>query len=479
VGLGLGNTQKWNKSSLSVNAAYVNLAPYQVAVPQAVDWNKAYESVAGEAVYRYKFSNGTLKTYAAFDASNFSLNQEDINLPEKVRVDLKNNNLYLNSSYKGFFGSNYQIATGASYGYSDNNIGLGTDAVKNAEHAAHLKLKITKKFSDRASLSLGSDYFITKFDEDFTGDSDAAFSSGYSSAIAAAYSEADIFFSKNFALKAGIRGSYNDLLNEAAVSPRASLAYKISDRSQFSFAYGNFIQSPRRDYLKYSDKFESEKTAHYILNYQYSKTGKTFRAEAYYKDYSDLVKYNTETFQFDSQSDNSGSGFAKGLDLFWRDNTSIKNLEYWISYSYIDTERNYRNFPMKVTPSFAASHSLSIVTKYWVNEWRSQIGLTHSFNSGRPYNDLNQPQFMNGRTKPYNSLGFSWAYLVSQQKILYFSASNLLGTDNIFGYRYAANPDADGQYQRQAIRQQADRFFFVGFFWTISDNKKDNQLNNL
>jgi len=479
VGLGLSNTQKWDKSSLSVNASYVNLAPYQVAVPQAVDWNKPYESLSGETVYRYKFNNGTLKTYLAFDAANFDLNQQNVNETEKARVDMKNNNFYLNSSYKGYFGSNYQLTTGLSYGYSQNKISLNNDHVKNAENALHLKLKVSRKLSDRVQLSAGSDYFITKFDEDFTEYLSSTFASGYENNIASAYIETDIFFSKNLALKAGIRSSYSDFLDEFHVSPRISLAYKISKSSQFSFAYGDFIQSPRQEYLKYSSQFESEKTSHYILNYQYNKTGKTFRAEAYFKDYRDLVKYDTQVSQFDSQFNNDGSGYAKGLDFFWRDNTSFKNLEYWISYSYIDTERNYKNYPKQVTPSFVADHSLSIVTKYWINDWRSQIGFTHSFNSGRPYNDPNEISFMNGKTKSYNNLSFNWAYLISQQKILYFSVSNILGTDNVFGYDYANNPDSSGQFQRQAVRQPADRFFFIGFFWTISDNKKENQLKNL
>ncbi|WP_447637709.1 TonB-dependent receptor [Flavobacterium microcysteis] len=479
VGLGIGNTQKWEKSSLSVNASYVNLAPYQVAVPQAVDWNRAYQSISGEMVYRYHFNNGTLKTYMAFDAADFDLNQEDINQPEKIRVDVRNNNFYLNSSYKGYFGSNYQLTTGVSYGYSQNKIGIALDDVKNAEHATHMKIKVGKNITERIRLTAGADYFTTKFDEDFSENAGSTFSSGYNNNIAAAYAETNIFFSKRFAAKAGFRFSYTDLLQESNLSPRFSLGYKISDNGQLSFAYGDFIQSPRQEYLKYSDHFESEKTAHYILNYEYNKSGRIFRAEAYFKQYRDLVKYDTETVQFDSQFNNNGKGFAKGIDLYWRDNTTFKNLEYWFSYSYINTERDFKNYPKEVTPSFVADHSLSLVTKYWVNSLRSQIGLTYSFNSGRPYNDPNKTEFMSEKTKTYNNLSFSWAYLVSQQKILYFSVSNVMGTDNVFGYQYANNPDTGGQFQRRAIGQPADRFFFIGFFWTISDNKKDNQLKNL
>ena len=481
VGLGLGNTQKWNKSSLSVNASYINLAPYQAAIPQNVDWNSPFQSLSGETVYRYNFNNGILKLYAAFDSSKLDINQENINAPDKIRVNLSNDNFYLNTSYKGGFGTNWQISTGMSYGYSKNKIGLDLDQVYNDENAAHLKLKLKKNFSNYFKLSFGGDYFITKFNESFTENLGTTNTNGYNSNIAAVFTEADVLFSKKFAAKMGLRASHNDLLDETTISPRVSLAYKVAKNSQFSLAYGDFTQSPSVDYIKYSQyhQFESEKASHYILNFQYAKDSKTFRAEAYYKDYSNLVKYDTQDIRYNSNFNNEGSAYAKGLDLFWRDGKTIKNLEYWISYSYIDTKRDYKNFPVAATPSFVADHSLSIVTKYFITDWRSQIGFTNSFSSGRPYNNPNETQFMNGKTKSYNSLSFNWAYLISAQKILYFSVSNILGTQNVFGYDYAKDPDAAGYYNRKTITPTADRFFFAGFFWTISKDKKDNQLKNL
>jgi hypothetical protein len=255
----------------------------------------------------------------------------------------------------------------------------------------------------------------------------------------------------------------------------------MAKNSQFSFAYGDFTQTPNADYVKYSryHQFESEKASHYILNYQYNKNGKTFRAETYFKDYRNLVKFDTETALFNSNYSNNGSGYAKGLDLFWRDGKTIKSLEYWISYSYIDTERDYRNFPAQVTPNFVADHTLSIVTKYWISDLKSQVGFTHSFSTGRPYHNPNETQFMNGKTKAFNNLSFNWAYLLSPQKILYFSVSNVLAIQNVFGYEYANKPNDVGLFNRKEIIPTADRFFFIGFFWTISNDKKDNQLLNL
>lgn len=479
LGLGLSNTQKWEKSSLTLNTAYVDLAPYQAAVPQAVDWNRPYQSLSGEAVYRYQFENGLLKVYGAFDASRFDLNQDNLNTDQKDRIDLNNNNFYLNTSYKGILANNWDLIAGLSYGFGQNKIGLNLDYLENVEHASHMKLKLSNRISKKIKLSFGADYFMTKFDEDYNQNLGNTFSSGYDANIVAVYGEMDVFFSKKLAAKVGFRVSNNDLLQEFNLSPRASVAYKTGKFSQVSFAYGDFVQAPRADYLKYNHQLETENTAHYILNYEYNRQGKTFRTEAYYKKYNNLVKFDTETAQFNSVYDNSGSGYAKGLDVFWRDNKSFKNLQYWLSYSFIDSQRDYRNFSQEVTPSFVAKHTASLVTKYWINGLRSQVGLTHSFTSGRPYNNPNETIFMNGKTKAYNNLSLSWAYLMSPQKILYLSVSNVLGTQNIFGYEYANSPDANGVYKSKPIVPTADRFIFVGFFWTISKDKKTNQLDNL
>jgi len=479
LGLGLGNTQKWKKSSLSFNLSYINLAPYQEVIKQNVDWIKPYQSMSGETVFRRHFENGLFKFYAAFDYATFVLNQKDINAPEPIHVETNNNNFYLNASYKGTFGEGWSLQTGMSFGYSQNKIGLELDDVRNRENASHLKMKLTKKFSSRVHLTFGGDYFITDFDETYSEYNIGDYQSGFRNTIGAIFAETDIFFSKKLAAKLGVRGMNSDLIDKSTLEPRISLAYKTSKNGQVSLAYGDFHQNPKQDYLKYHSDFEYEKTSHYIFNYLYSNDKRTLRAELFYKDYSDLVKYNSEMAVFNSVFNNNGYGFAKGLDVFWRDSKSVKNLDYWVSYSYIDSKRDYKNYETAVTPNFVANHTLSVVGKYWIEDWKSQVSVTNSFATGRPYNNPNETAFMNGKTKEYNNLSLSWAYLLSPQKILYFSVSNVLGRDNVFGYQYANSPDLSGQFQRQAITQPADRFFFIGFFWTISKDKTKNQLENL
>ena len=95
------------------------------------------------------------------------------------------------------------------------------------------------------------------------------------------------------------------------------MAYKSSENGQFSLAYGDFYQSTNSDILKFAEGLKPQQTKHYIINYQLNKEGQIFRAEAFYKDYKNLVKYDTEFTAFDSNYNNSGKGFAKGIDQVW------------------------------------------------------------------------------------------------------------------------------------------------------------------
>ena len=474
VGLGVGNTQKWNKNSFSINANYINLQPYQSLMPDNINWIKPYESIGGESVFRHSFERGILKIYASFAAATFDLEQEDINFPNKLRNINTNTNFYINSSYKGRFANNWKVFAGLSYGYFNNEGSYDVTAYEASENAIHSKLTITKPISDAVKTSFGADYFYTQFNENVFN-----FNNQYNTTIFAAFSETDILFSNNLVAKLGLRFSKNYLLNESSISPRLALAYKVAKNKQFSMAYGNFDQAPKSDYLKYDTNLQSEKAQHYILNYEFNKDRQIFKAEIYYKNYDNLVKYDTNSPVYASNYNNSGSGFAKGLELFWRDSKNIKNFEYWISYSFIDTKREYQNFSKAVTPNFVADHTLSLVSKYWIQKWRSQIGTTYTFSSGRPYNDPNLTDFMSEKTKAYNNFSANWAYLISPQKILFFSVTNVFGFDNVYGYNYANTPNAAGIYKSQAIVPTADRFFFVGFFLTISKDKKINQLENL
>ena len=116
VGLSVGNTQKWDKNSFSLNTSYINLSPYLEAFPDRNKWNKPYQSLNGEMVFRHEFKDQSLlKLYGAYSYTDFDVIQDDINYTDGLRFGLKNRNLYFNSSYKNRFGNNWKIETGLSF----------------------------------------------------------------------------------------------------------------------------------------------------------------------------------------------------------------------------------------------------------------------------------------------------------------------------------------------------------------------------
>ncbi len=478
VGGALGHTKKWSKSSLSLNTSYTNLAPYIAILPDRNNWKKPFETASGEAVFRQKIGEGLLKIYGAFDTSDFELTQEDINNPDGTRFKLNNQNFYTNASFSEMLNQGWSIFAGGSYTYGKTKVGIYEADIKDVENSAHLKLKLGKRFSKQFKLNFGAEQFITDFNENYK-EADFSARLNFNNNITAVFTEADIIFSRKLALKMGARGEYNQQSKEFTASPRASFAYKTSKNAQVSLAYGDFYQQPESEFLKFDNALTSQHTQHYIFNYQYAANNRIFRAEVYRKTYSNLVTYNDSIPDMNSSFLSNGHGYAQGLDLFWRDNKSIKNTDYWISYSYLDTERKYRDYPIEATPSFANKHNLSVVGKYWIEDLRSQVGFSYQFASGRPYTDYNSPGFLQNKTKSYNSVSLNWAYLISSQKILYASVNNVFAFKNVNGYQYANVPDSNGNFARRELQPAADQFFFVGFFWTISADKQDNQLKNL
>jgi len=479
VGASLGNTQIWNKNSLSINASYLNLGPYNELFQNRNKWIKPFESLSGETVYRHTFKNGLLKVYTAFDASRFEVIEEDVNFDEGIQYALDNENLYVNTSYKGALNAHWSISTGMSYTYAQSKIHVQSSNIKDIENSIHGKLKFKRFYSNRFQVSFGGEYFITQFDEGYSDETTPNINYGFTKKIGSVYSEIDLFFSKDLALKAGLRGEYSHLEQKYSLSPRASLAYKVSKFGQVSLAYGDFKQAASNQYLKFDEDIGSAQTQHYILNYQFNKNGRILRTELYAKNYDNLVKYNSDLPMSSSEYSSEGFGYANGLDVFWRDNTTFKNTDYWVSYSYLDSRRDFKNYKTEAQPNFVNTHNFSVVVKHWIEDWKSQVGLSYTYASGRTYTDPNKLGFLDQKTSAYGSLSLNWAYLISQQKILYFSVNNVLGRQNVNGYQYSNTANNEGIFESRALLPAADSFFFVGFFWTISEKGTDNQLDTL
>jgi hypothetical protein len=305
--------------------------------------------------------------------------------------------------------------------------------------------------------------------------------------MAAVFAESDIYITNSLAAKLGLRTEHSDLLDKWNFAPRASLAYQIGKYSSAGFAYGIFYQNPETKYLPSSSLLNFSKAAHYILQYQKQTGLQTLRMELFYKKYNDLYKTGYSAYGQEVAANNNGTGYAKGFELFWRDKKTIKNVDYWISYSYLDTKRDFLNFPSLIQPSFAAKHTAAFVFKKFIMPWKTQFNLSYNFATGRPYyriaydNSQNKNVFTDmGTTINYNSCSFSVNYLptIGRKDTKNFAVW-VLGVNNVFGQKqiYTYNYSNDGS-RKEAVTPPSKRFVFIGCFLSFGTDRTQDAINN-
>lgn len=479
VGLGIGHTTKKEKSSISISASYIDLSPYYWIANSRLNWNTPFRGFGAEMVHRVELGKGLLKNYFAADGGIISLNRTDLDTREEQRIDIDNRNVYGNSTYSSILDKKTSVKAGLSWGINNDETKVDSFQLVNKLRGAHVKAAFKSVFSDFFIMNYGADYM---YQEDILTrklvDAEEGFSIPVSRGISSVFLSADYFVNKNLAFKLGLRSEYSTLIDKIEFDPRITLAYKVGKGSQISAAVGNYRQEIESNFISLASNLMNESSTHYLLNYNLKNDKQIIRLEAYYKDYRNLLTYDEENNMF-SNVENVGSGRAYGFDVFWRRDNLIKNFNFWVSYSFLSNNRLYNNFPVKAAPSFSTNHNLSVVGKLWISKMNSQLSFTYQLASGRPYDDPRTTSFMTERSDMFNNFSLSWAYLITQQKILFVSLSNAPGFKNNYGYRYANSPDVSGQYNSELIRPSEDRFVFVGFFITMSKDKTKNQLDSL
>lgn len=464
VGAGLSHTERRERYSVSVSGSYSNLSPYFALVPQRIQWHSAPRSGGGELIYRQKAGvDGMFKIYTSVNRSGMDMEYPDPFDPQDTRpLRLQAGNAYTNVSYRGILHGSWALFAGGAYTWNRDRIASRISDDK-TQQSGQARCTLARPLGDHLKFKVGAEYLQGQYTEDYQPDDSTTFHTRRTERYSAGFAETDWYLSKKIVARTGIRAEYSALLHRANAAPRLSAAYVLGPDEQIAFAAGRFYQTPEYDLLRANTDLQFEQATHYMLNYQRIRGGFTFRIEGYYKTYRHLTKSEGPG----RPANSTGNGYARGVDVFFRDKKTIRNGDYWVSYSWLDTRRDYRDFPAQAVPDFAAAHNLSVVYKHWFPRINTAFGATYAFQSPRPYQDPNLPGFNQGRTPAYHDLSVSASYLFNLRghfTILYVSATNLPGFRQTFGYQFGPEPGADGSYPSRAIVPPAKRFLFAGLF---------------
>ncbi|GHB84035.1 TonB-dependent receptor [Persicitalea jodogahamensis] len=458
------------KQSLSVVGYYGNLRPLFALVKQNVEWTREPEFTGSSLTYRLKTSKtGLLKTYGMYSDSRLGMvTQAPLDNETRTGIRLHNRNAFATSTFTDSWAEGkWQLNSGFSYSHNSDETTFDGSNFGGSDERIQGRAVLTRLLSKNNTFLFGTEIHRINLTTAYNNQRYALHDN-----YAAAFAEAEIYVTRKLAGRVGLRTEYSSAINRSNLAPRLSFAYKTGEYSQVSLAAGQFYQNPDYRYLYINSGLNFERADHLILNYQRIKNKRTFRIEGFYKNYAQLVReftgqpFDANPYRFPwGQTNNGGNGYAQGFDVFWRDQKLIKNFDYWITYSYVDTERLFQQFEQSATPTFVSNHNASLITKKWFEKITTSANFTYSYTSGRPYynpNRIGEPNdgFLTDRTPPVHNLSFSASKIMMIKNnftVLYLTVDNILNTRNVFTYRYT--PDGKTRY---AVGPQSYRSFFVG-----------------
>ena len=451
----MGSTIKcWKNASLSLSGDYVTSGLSNTINKQQVDWIKSPFGVDGTVMYRLKTGKtGLYKFFGAFNNSSSGLNYPNTQTGINHDILANSGNVFLNNTWSSMIGEKWMMKSGVVLNYDRQKFDIDQDQMVTTKRMTQCKLDFHHFLNDQTELKLGGDWVNYAYEQNIRMGGN--YSLPFTNNELSGFGEIEYKLTKKLATRFGARLENSTLLKETTLVPRFSGAYKTGNHSQVSLACGQFYQNPEDDYLKFAPRLNPEKASHAVMTWQYLTEQKTFRVEAYRKKYYNLVKYTKPLTTNPLDYSNTGNGHAEGIDFFWRDKETFKLTDYWISYSWINARRNYRDFPKAAIPTYLSEHNLSLVYKRFFEPLRTFASVTYSFASSRPYHDPNLSGFMNAKTTAYNDISLSLTYLMQifgKQSVLHLMVNNLAGFDTVYGYNFSNTPDAAGHYESTPIK---------------------------
>lgn len=482
--------------SFGASAGYSNLKLMQEVFNFNTNFHEPPSGFNGDANFRIKTkSGGFLKYYGMFSTDVMGVKMPSLEPDyDHSLVNLKGKNTFQTLSYRQKFGR-YLLNLGTSYSFNRSDLRFATEKesvqsdetrVLNDGNYLNFKAVLERKINRISAVRGG--FELNHANEEL---SVIYINKNYSDLISSAFVETDLGFSNRFSAKIGARGEYSSFLKAGNFAPRVALAYRLAKDWTTSLAYGIFYQNPESRYINSPTKLGFQQSQHYIFQLQGNVEGRSLRFEAFYKNYDDLIKVqNAFNIQGQYQPvqtavNNNGNGFAKGVEFFFRDKKTFENIDYWVSYSFLDSKRDFLNYPMSLRPNFASEHTVALVAKRFFPKLKFGTNLSFNYAKGRPYYDIVSSNGENiirneGSLKDFSSLNLSFNYLPNLGKkdskaftIFVLSISNVLGRNNIYGYNFSSN----GNF-RSAVVPPVNTFVFVGMFISFGVDKTQDAINN-
>jgi len=459
------------KSKVYVEMTYTDMGPYRQIFKDDYEWNRHYNSLSGNYFGAFNLSKKTeIKTQFSFSKSSVDYSYTNIDslrfnnaFSENYFWGQATLNHRINNNSRLFIGSNFIMNK-----FGGTDVRFQGDSVETDVLSNHNKITFECR-KDKFNYMVGLEAYYSKYDQNYIYRD--TYSRGLDNLLMSGFYKLEYFPIENASVSFGLRAEYSSVIDKFNIAPRLYASYRFNVNHLLSFTAGTYYQNPSNDYLKFDRELGFTRSDNVTLSYAYAIKRSKWQVDAYYKRYKNLITYKEGDF-YNVNFANDGYGYARGIDVFCKG--YIKMLEYWVSYSYIDSRRKYQSYTVEKMPDLISNNLLKFDLKYWYGPVKSLFGIGYHIDSGS-YSEFK----INGvnklmKTPLRNSLTLNVSYLPFKNTVIHLSCQNVFGSNNIYGYTGSAITN-----RYMPITSISRQFFYLGVFITFSDSKNKNQLKNL
>ena len=265
------------------------------------------------------------------------------------------------------------------------------------------------------------------------------------------FGEIELQPSNTLRLLLGARADRSTFTGRVTADPRVSATYRPGTHLTLTAAWGVFHQVP--DPLLFEPTLgdptlPSMAARHVIGGMTYDNGDHLIRFEAWHKRYESLAARTR-----DAVTRGQGTGDARGLDLFIKEDLGLLGLTGRLAYSFIDSERTDPDSGKLAPSPFDATHTLHIVLSRGFGGWL-ETGVAYGAATGTPFTPVSGAAFdgargvwepaygpaMSERLPNYSRLDLSALVLKRFRSdnltVIFVSIMNSLDRSNVRAYRY-------------------------------------------
>ncbi|MXX55787.1 MAG: TonB-dependent receptor [Gemmatimonadetes bacterium] len=282
--------------------------------------------------------------------------------------------------------------------------------------------------------------------------SKTVFSSRESGARLGGFGQVELQPSNVLRLLLGLRADRSTFTGRATLDPRLSATWRPTGMLTLTAAWGVFHQVP--DPLLFEPtlgdpSLPAMSARHWIGGATWDAGTRLVRIEAYAKHYASLAARTR-----DGITRGGGTGTARGLDVFVKDELGLLGLDGRIAYSFIRSERTDPDTGRLAPSAFDATHTLNLVLNRGFGEWLD-LGVAYRAATGVPFTPVTGAAFdetrglwqpvhgapMSERLPAYRRVDLSASVLQSfwpdNITVFFVSMMNSLDRSNVRQFRYS------------------------------------------